>query len=268
MKKYLLLLFSITSISFQVKAQEESPYKTNLKVDIPVTVAGVGLSGLGVYFISQKESLTPAEVSSLNKNDVNSFDRFSAGYNSESARDLSDIPFYGSFVAPLALLLDKDVYQNAPQVFLIYGETMAVTGTLFAMTAGLVNRYRPLAYGLDTPADQRRSKNARNAFFAGHVAATSSATFFFAKVFNDFNPDSPARPFVWGAAAAIPAAVGYLRIRAGKHFLSDVITGYAVGTTVGILVPHLHKKTNLSGFSVTPTYDRIEGKGVAMAYTF
>ncbi|PIQ22949.1 MAG: PA-phosphatase, partial [Cytophagales bacterium CG18_big_fil_WC_8_21_14_2_50_42_9] len=233
MKKYLLLLLSITTISFNVKAQEESPYKTNLKVDLPLTVGGIGLSGLGVYFISQKESLSEAEVNSLRKADVNSFDRFSAGYNSESAKNLSDLPFYASFVAPLTLLFDNGVYQNAPQVFLLYGETMAITGTLFAMTAGLVNRYRPLAYGLDTPADQRRSKNARNAFFAGHVAATSSATFFFAKVFNDFNPDSPARPYVWGAAAAIPVAVGYMRIKAGKHFLSDVITGYAVGTTVG-----------------------------------
>jgi len=268
MKKYLLLLLSITTFTFNVQAQQESPYKTSVKVDLPITLAGVGLSGLGVYYISEKKSLTPAEVSGLSKNDVNQFDRFSAGYNSESAKNASDIPFYGSFIAPLGLLLDNDVYQNAPQVFLLYGETMAITGTLFAMTAGLVNRYRPLAYGLDTPADQRRSKNARNAFFAGHVAATGTATFFLAKVFNDFNPDSPAKPLVWGTAAAVPALVGYLRIRAGKHFLSDVITGYAVGTTVGILVPHLHKKTNLSGISVTPTYNRIEGRGVALAYTF
>ena len=46
---------------------------------------------------------------------------------------------------------------------------------------------------------------------------------FTAKVFNDFNPDSPARPFVWAGAVAVPAYVGYLRTKAGKHFLTDNI---------------------------------------------
>ncbi|MDB5260812.1 MAG: PA-phosphatase, partial [Adhaeribacter sp.] len=198
-------------------------------------------------------------------------DRFSAGYYSESAKKASDIPFYGSFVAPLALLLNDDVYQNAPQVFLLYAETMSVTGTLFAMTAGLVDRKRPMVYGTEAPLKDRTSKNARNAFFAGHPAATASATFFLAKVFHDFNPDSPARHFVWGAAAAVPATVGYLRLKAGKHFLSDVILGYGIGTTVGILVPQLHKKENGSGFSVTPVVIPVMdgiSNGMALNYQF
>ena len=269
MKNKLLLLFSIFQFSYAAFGQNDSPYKTSLKVDLPVTVAGVGLSGLGVYFISKKDRIPDAQVRtlSMSKGEVNSFDRFSAGNYSESAKKLSDIPFYGSFVAPLALLLDDGVYQNAPQVFLLYGETMAVTGTLFAMTAGLVDRKRPLVYGTEAPLKERTSKNARNAFFAGHPAATASATFFLAKVFNDFNPDSPARPFVWGTAAAVPAAVGYLRLKAGKHFLSDVILGYSLGTTVGILVPHLHKKENGSGFSIMPVSDGISN-GVALNYQF
>jgi len=269
MKKQLLLIFALFQCSFSSFAQNSSPYKTSAKVDIPITVAGVGLSGLGVYFISQKDPIPEAQAITLSrsKNDVNSFDRFSAGFGSEKAKNASDIPFYGSFVAPLALLLDKDVYQNAPQVFLLYGETMAVTGTLFAMTAGLVNRKRPLVYGTEAPLSTRTSKNSRNAFFAGHVAATASATFFLAKVFNDFNPDSPAKPYIWGAAASTSALVGYLRIKAGKHFLSDVITGYAIGTTVGILVPHLHKKVNNSGLSIETVSDGISN-GVALNYTF
>ena len=269
MKKQLFLIFAICQLSFASFAQQESPYKTSVKVDLPVTVAGVGLSGLGVYFISQKESIPEAQALTLSRsrNDVNWFDRFSAGYGSEKAKNDSDIPFYGSFAAPLVLLLNKGVYQNAPQVFLLYGETMAITGTLYAMTAGLVNRKRPLVYGTEASLKDRTSKNARNAFFAGHVAATGSATFFLAKVFHDFNPDSPARPYIWGAAAATPALVGYLRIKAGKHFLSDVITGYAIGTTVGILVPHLHKKVNNSGLSIETVSDDISN-GVALNYTF
>ena len=269
MKNKLILLFSIFQLSFAAYGQNNSPYKTNLKVDLPVTVAGIGLSGLGVYFISKKDRIPDAQARTLSesKGEVNSFDRFSAGYYSKSAKKTSDIPFYASFAMPLTLLLDQEVYQNAPQIFLLYAETMSVTGTLFAMTAGLVDRKRPLVYGTEAPLKERTSKNARNAFFAGHPAATASATFFLAKVFNDFNPDSPARPFIWGAAAAVPASVAYLRIKAGKHFLSDSILGYSLGTAAGILVPHLHKKENTSGFSVIPVSDGFSN-GVALNYKF
>jgi membrane-associated phospholipid phosphatase len=57
---------------------------------------------------------------------------------------------------------------------------------------------------------------------------------------------------VWGAAAAVPAAVAYFRIQAGKHFLSDNIVGYAVGATAGIVVPQLHKVAARQGISFSP----------------
>ena len=71
-------------------------------------------------------------------------------------------------------------------------------------------------------------------------------------MFHDFNPGSAAEPFVWGAAALIPAAVAYYRIEAGKHFLSDNIVGYTLGATMGVLVPQLHKKAGRGGLSMLP----------------
>jgi membrane-associated phospholipid phosphatase len=52
------------------------------------------------------------------------------------------------------------------------------------------------------------------------------------------------KPYIWGVAAAIPASVGYMRIKAGKHFLTDNLIGYGVGAAAGILIPELHKKAN------------------------
>lgn len=268
MKNQFLIVIAFFQISFTSFAQTESPYKTSFKVDAPLTIGGVAVSGLGLYLISNKNGLSPEEVNGLSKNNVNKFDRFSAGNYSEHAKKLSNIPFYSSFALPFTLLLDKKVRGSASQVFLLYGETLAITGSLYAMTVGTVYRRRPLVYADKTPSDKKTTKNAQNSFFAGHTAATASATFFAAKVFNDFNPDSPWRPVVWGVAAAIPASVGYLRLKAGKHFLSDNLIGYAVGSTVGILVPHLHKKNNTSVFSVVPTYDQIEGNGFAVTYSF
>lgn len=269
MKKYLLTLSLLISFLSQTFAQAPSPYTTRTRVDLPVTLGGMALSSFGLYLISNKDGISDAEALQLNKADVNSFDRFSAGNYDEDAKKLSDKFFYSSFAGPLLFLLDGKTRSKAGQIGALYVQTMAVTGTLFTMAAGNVYRMRPLAYGGDqVPMGDKTSKNATNSFFAGHTAATASATFFAAKVFHDFNPDSPARPFVWAAAAAVPATVGYLRLKAGKHFLSDNLLGYAIGAGTGILVPQLHKKTNALGLQITPYSNPVEGKGVALNYTF
>lgn len=222
---------------------------------------------VGSAILLNKERLTEEDLLRVNRNQVNRFDRFAAGNYNATAEHISDFPFYGSFVAPLFLLLDDDVKQQAPQVFLLYAQAMSITGGLFSMSAGLTERKRPSVYATDAPLEARLHKYATNSFFGGHTAATASATFFAAKVFHDFNPDSPARHLVWAAAAITPAAVGYLRMEAGKHFLSDNIIGYTLGASVGILVPQLHKKSNNSGFSLIPV-KTLTHDGAALTYTF
>jgi hypothetical protein len=238
----------------QATAQKApSPYQTRFGVDAPIT-AGLGaVSGVGLYLIQQKTSLTEADIANLNKNDVPKFDRFVAGNYSESAQTASDYLCYGSLVvAPGLLALNSDIRARYGQVAALYLQTMLATDAIFTMTVGNVSRYRPFTYGSEAPVSKGTSVIATNSFFAGHTAHTATATFFAAKVFHDFNPDSPAQPFVWGAAAVVPAAVAYYRMEAGKHFLSDNIVGYAVGATMGIVVPQLHKTGRRAGLSVVP----------------
>ena len=58
---------------------------------------------------------------------------------------------------------------------------------------------------------------------------------------NDFYPDSKAKPIIWTSAALIPAITGYLRVKAGRHFTSDVLVGFLVGAAVGWVIPELHR---------------------------
>jgi membrane-associated phospholipid phosphatase len=272
MKNYILIICCLAFGINTAMAQNDSPYKTSLKVDAPITAAGMGLSYYGLNLMMEKDGLTEEQVYLLDKKDINSFDRFSAGYDSEKAKKISDYPFYGSFALPFFLILNENVRSNAGQVFGLYVQTMAVTGALFTMTNGLSPRTRPMIYSPDVEMSEKTRANARNSFYAGHTTAAAGASFFFAKVFHDFNPNSPARPFVWAGAAAIPAAVGYYRLKAGKHFLSDNILGYVVGAATGILVPQLHKKTNDSGFSLNPTliptFAGTASQGANVSYTF
>ncbi|WP_242920882.1 phosphatase PAP2 family protein [Pontibacter liquoris] len=267
MKRILTLLIILTLFSGQAFCQDDSPYKTSLKVDAPVIVAGMGLSYYGLTLMMDKEGLSEAQIMNLRKSDVNGFDRFSAGWHSDQAKKTSDIPFYSSFAAPALLLLNDNVRSKAGQVLVLYVETMAVTGAIFTMTNGNVPRIRPLVYSNEVALSDKKKANARNAFFAGHTAAAASASFFAAKIFHDFNVSSSAEPYVWAAAAAVPATVGYLRLKAGKHFLSDNLIGYAVGAASGILVPQLHKKANKRDISLIPVSSP-EYNGAVLTYTF
>ena len=229
-----------------------SPYHTRLAVDAPITLGLAGGSVLGLYLIRQKDGLDDAQLAALRKTDVPSFDRFSAGWYSDAAQTKSDYLCYGSIAAvPIVLAFNPNVRAHYGQVAGLFVQTMLATDAIFTNITASFPRYRPYLYGSEGGGG-RNGRIATSSFFAGHTAHTATATFFMAKVFSDFNPDSPARPYVWGVAAVLPAAVAYYRIEAGKHFLSDNLVGYTLGAGMGILVPQLHKITGRAGVSLVP----------------
>lgn len=271
MKRLFLLVFLVSNFQShsQTFAQEKtssSPYKISWAVDGSYVAGSLGLTALGYHLIQNKDPLNIGELEAMSKDDVFILDRWAAGNYSESADELSYIPFHASFALPVLFLFGEDERENIGHIAVLYLETMATTGALFTISAGAIDRSRPLVLSDEAPMKKRLDKDSQRSFFAGHVAATGAATFFFAKVFNDFNPDHWATPYIWVAAAAVPAWVAYLRIESGNHYLTDSILGYAVGALSGILVPELHKKEN-ENFSFTPTYSS-EYKGFSINYRF
>ncbi|MDQ2772987.1 MAG: phosphatase PAP2 family protein [Bacteroidota bacterium] len=229
--------------------QAPSPYTTRFAVDAPITAGLLGLSATGLLLVKHKRTATDADLAALNRADIPAIDRFSAGRYSESAQRVSDGFCYGTLaLVPALLAFQPGVHGRYGQVAGLYFETMSSTAAIFTLTVGTVYRYRPYLYGPDG-GELRHGPVATDAFFGGHAAHTATATFFAAQVFHDFNPGSKAEPYVWGVAAAVPAVVAYCRIRAGKHFLTDNLVGYAVGATVGVMVPRLHR----SNFDFDPT---------------
>lgn len=266
------VLFFLNNIS----AQETSPsfdaknvYNISWKVDAPVTGAGLGLSVLGLSLIQNKDDLTMAQLMQKSKSDVPGFDRGSAGFYSESANDNSYYPFFASFALPaIFVVADKTERHQAAKILVMYTESLSITSALFTMAAGGVQRSRPLVYGDKAPVEKRLSKNSQRSFYAGHTAATASASFFAAKVFSDLHPESKLKPYVWVVAAALPTVTGYYRYKAGQHFLSDNILGYVLGAGCGILVPQFHKThKDFQRVSIAPAMGQ-GYKGINIAYNF
>ncbi len=267
---FLVICINVNSYSQQ---KRESPYNTDLIKDGIWITTGVGLNVLGVLLIQNKPNLSEADLNALSKDDVWEVDRWAAGNYSEKANSASYVPMFTSFALPLALMLSENERSHAGQLSVLFVESMATTGALFSITAALIEKSRPLVYNTSIPDEERMKNDEQRSFFAGHTASTAAATFFAAKVFHDFNPDSPWRPVVWGVAAAIPATVGYLRIKSGKHFLSDNIVGFAVGAASGILIPEIHKKKN-KNVQIYPTVgfnlqgEDVNSQGLGISYQF
>lgn len=263
MKKSLSLLFLLISISPLFAQSPKSPYQTDFWTDGSLITGEVALNVLGVVLIQNKDDLSPAEAYTLDKNDLAGINRPVAGNYSQQADEASYIPFYASFASPLLLLLGENERKNYGPIMVLFLETMAMTGALYANTAGLVDKSRPLVYNKQLRMEERTEAGAQRSFFAGHTAATAAATFFTAKVFQDFHPNSSAIPFVWAGAVALPGFVGYLRMEAGKHFLTDNIIGFGVGALSGILIPELHKIGN-DKVDVYPAIDsNVNGTGIS-----
>ena len=251
-----LLIVSLFVVSINVMAQDkliyESPakekptsvYKINNALDLPITAATVGWSLYGMSKIYGRDQVPVSELNALKISDINSFDRPVADNYSVKSKDLSDKFFYGSMPLPLILLADKKIRKDALKVGVLYLEAMGITGTLYTSSARIVNRFRPYAYNTNVGISTRQRGGARNSFFAGHPAVVATGTFFMAKVYSDYHPDMRNKWILYSIAGAATATTAILRVKAGQHFYSDVITGVTVGTLSGILIPHLHKRKN------------------------
>lgn len=263
MKNLLLLCLTLLLTATSFSQKSESPYEWDWTRDGIWTGAGLLGSGVGLYLINQKDSITPTEFAKIEMDlandevNINFLDNWVVGKHDENANKISDIPFGISFIAPLAMLFDDEINDHTGQYIGIYIESLATTAALYSITAGLVDRSRPYVYDTSgvTGIDRRTSNNGQRSFYSGHVAATATATFFMAKAYCDFNPDanSTGKALIWTGAAVLPAAVGYYRLEAGQHFLTDVLLGYVLGAGTGILVPELHKRKNETGLSLYPS---------------
>jgi len=249
----------------------EKVYKLNLPVDIPVTAACAGWT---LYMLSQvysKDTIPVSTVAALNKDDLNGLDRWAAGKYSPAMDDASNYLFYGSLPLPALLFIDKKIRKDAAKIALMYVEAYSITGTMYTSATYFVDRYRPETYTTELTPEEKTNGNFKNSFFAGHVAVVSTATFFMAKVYSDYHPESKWKWAFWTGAGLATGAMIYMRHEAGKHFPTDLALGTAVGVLSGVLVPHFHKVKDPSkhawhlGPSVNPNGD---GVGLSFNYRF
>ncbi len=123
-------------------------------------------------------------------------------------------------------------------------EALFLTLALTEATKVIVGRERPYqrACAFDSDYDDDCGENdSRKSFFSGHASLTAAGAGVLCR--NTYLREEP----VWGYLGAVrnplpcalgvgaAVATGMLRIAGDKHWLGDVLTGWAVGLTLGLL---------------------------------
>ncbi len=239
LKKFITLLVLV--FLFQNMAFAQSAHELDGKLDGALLGAGGVTFGLGFYFMGKVDPMTEEDILKLDPLRVNPLDRPVTKNWSPKAHKASDVLLHTAFYSQFGLLLDPNSRDEAGTIGIMMAEAALINNGITNIFKGTVKRRRPFTYNPLAPMEKKIEKNGRYSFFSGHASNSASYAFLTAKVFSDNNPGSKWNPYIWTAAISLPAVTSFLRVKAGKHFPTDILVGYAVGATIGFLVPELHK---------------------------
>nr|WP_235985480.1 phosphatase PAP2 family protein [Spirosoma utsteinense] len=225
----------------------QSPYQ--LRTGRELTVLGVGaLSGVSALVLETNVSpLTEGEIRTLNRADVNTFDRRATYRFSTTADRLSDVTLAGN-AAVLGLLTigTKPMRQDIKTVAVMYIETILLANGVQRSVKNLTQRTRPFVYNPNAPLDDKLQREARQSFFSGHATNAFATAVFTGEVFRHYFPDSRLKPVVWIGSLGLAAATAGLRYEGGLHYPTDLLAGAAFGSLIGWGIPKLHEVKNRS----------------------
>ena len=244
---YLFLLLAVAT------GAQEFPYTLDARQELALLATGGGLSITSHILENQLSGLSSEEIVGQKRRKVWLLDRSATYQESEAYRNLSDDVLRASLLLPGTLLVGRTPRRRGFVLATLLAETMILTDGFTKASKIMARRTRPLTYNTEVSEAEKMSNDARQSFVSGHTSNTAALSFFTAKIFHDLYPDSPWRTAVWAGAAAVPLVTGYARYRAGKHFPTDILAGYALGAALGILIPEGHKDPNQAGWRTAVT---------------
>ena len=247
-KKILFVLFFCLPFSFAKQIPE-----ITLSLDLPLGIVSAGVAVSGSIVLKQ------TEIKELkDKDKLLPWDKPFAGTHSESADFASDI-LNGSLVFPFLISTVSFFKEDASRqeflsILCMYTEALALQSGINLLVRSLQISPRPYLYSEN--ADEEKIKGeAFGSFYSGHVSAAWTSAVFTSWTFKKLYPESKFIPVVNVASFGIAAAVGVLRVKAGKHYPTDVVVGALAGAGIALGVIQLHEwKSSKINLAVLPGY--------------
>lgn len=165
-------------------------------------------------------------------------------FSTRSARRSDWLAISGLGLPPAALAAEG-INRRLMAHTLLYTEALSVSLAVNIIAKRTVRRRRPYTYNPD-PAIQvyreGQGDDAYYSFFSGHASTAFVSAVAGSYLYSQATDDITARSVVWGVEMALASATSRLRVKAGKHYWSDVLTGALVGAATGFLVPYAHQR--------------------------
>ncbi len=235
------LFFFISIVIFPENKEDEPSFK--LDWDTEGIFLGSAALIWGTDYILQS-GIIPSldhieQPSSFNLNDINVFDRWTARPLNLVSSKWSDVLQISLLILPSVFILYRSI-EEIGILGVMFAETILLSQGLVRLTKGCVTRYRPYTYY----ENNTNTTYPTDSFYSGHTTMAFTSAAFFTTVFSGYHPDSVWKYVVGSITFGLASTVGVLRITAGKHFLSDVLVGAAIGSLIGWFVPFMHKNRN------------------------
>jgi hypothetical protein len=183
-----------------------------------------------------KPAIQDAEIDAIDQSAVPAIDRIALRLpieRREAIRKSSDQMLRLLVAAPLLFLFNKRLRHRAASWLQDYVWGHALTYTIYTFSPigpAFVDKYRPIVYRSGAPLKERDKGNNRNSQYSGHTGNAAFASFFAARLFAQIQPaNSGLKEAGFGLAALAALILGSLRVRAQKHFPSDVLLAGGIG---------------------------------------
>lgn len=233
----------LTPVIPETEALPRRAYQLHWELDVSLFAMGAALS-LGRE-IRATNSSAPAYCTTVaegcDRSDLNGLDRPFAGRYDENWSDVTDYAVWSLLAAPWPMLWANNTLANTVNDLVVIYESALTAVALSSLATLSASRARPFVYGTKAPQSVRNSPNGALSFVSGHTTLAFSLST--STIWTVYRRHGSASPFTWvsfGVCTAVATLVGAGRVMAGKHFPTDVITGAAVGSAVGTLIPSLH----------------------------
>lgn len=262
---HIFLTASLLSLSIgQELNPKPGPYSTDWTTDGIVFGSAFIVAFTASALDDNIPTLSLAEINALDKNKINPIDRISAGNFSRTQSKISDVLVAGCIGSPFLLMLDDGIRKDVSTISTMYLETVLFSTFTPSYGKGSARRIRPYVYGNTASLTDKQDADARRSFFSGHATWAFSTAVFFTNVYLDYYPESEYKDYIWGGAIGLASTVSILRVTSGAHFISDIIVGAAVGSTIGYVIPYLHRNNSRTlsfAPSIGPDY-----RGIMLSY--
>ncbi|MDR1398864.1 MAG: phosphatase PAP2 family protein [Treponema sp.] len=233
-KLFILCLIMISSYAYT-----QSVYTYDFKKDIVIGSLSLGMA-LSPFFVINEPDQIPTR---LEKNDINALDQaFMFPYN-KTIDIISDYGVYSLLALP-ALSVIGNIHDNHTLLTygIMYTEAFLLTlGTKDLLKKSII-RNRPYMYDGGVP--DGKEDDYYNSFPSGSTSYAFLGATFLSTTFSQEFPESKWKVPIIIGSYTLAAGIASMRITSGSHFITDVLTGAAIGSFYGWIIPFLHKKQN------------------------